>query len=77
MSTTPLLQVQPMRVRSSLIASVAYHAALCFLDLALTNGYRYRYFAVPHHVYKGLLKAPSKGRFFNANIKNVFPYHKF
>lgn len=69
------VQVHPLQ--SSLVASVAYHPALAFLDLVLTNGRRYRYFGVSSQTYNELLQADSKGRFFNSRIKGVFPYQRF
>ena len=68
------VQVHP--VQSSLVAAVAYHPAPALLDIVLTNGYQYRYFGVPHETYAALLRAASKGRFFNARIKRVFPYQR-
>lgn len=69
--------VEAHAVQSSLLASVGYHHHLGLLDVVLTNGYRYRYFDVPRHIYTGLLEADSKGRFFNAQIKGVFGYQRF
>jgi hypothetical protein len=75
-STAQTHPVQPHPVQSSLIASIAYHPNPGLLDLVLTNGYRYRYFGVPGPIYTGLLQADSKGCFFNARIKGVFPYQR-
>jgi len=44
------------------------------LDVAFTSGKIYRYFEVPASVYKRLLKAESKGQFFNERIKDIFPF---
>jgi KTSC domain len=77
MSQSSLPSVQVHQLQSSLLTSVAYHATAGLLDVVLTNGYRYRYLGVPPQVYVGLLRADSKGRFFNAQIKNTFPYQRF
>lgn len=77
MSASPTPSVQVHQVQSSLLASVAYHITVGLLDVVLTNGYRYRYFDVPSHIYADLLRADSKGRFFNAQIKGVFRYQRF
>jgi hypothetical protein len=77
MSAFTTASVEVQQVQSSLLASVAYHVTAGLLDVVLTNGYRYRYFGVPQQVYAALLRADSKGRFFNAQIKNGFPYQRF
>jgi len=74
-SATPSVEVH--QLQSSLLASVAYHTTAGLLDVVLTNGYRYRYFDVPSQIYADLLRADSKGRFFNAQIKGVFRYQRF
>lgn len=35
--------------------------------------HRYKYFGVPPQVYAGLRDAPSRGRYFNAVIKDSYP----
>jgi hypothetical protein len=42
------------------------------LDITFTSGKTYRYRHVPLDIYDGLLEAPSKGTFFNNNIKDAF-----
>ena len=58
---------------SSLLASALYDGRHHLLDLELRNGKVYRYFQVPARCYAALLKAESKGRYFNAEIRNCFP----
>jgi lysyl-tRNA synthetase class 2 len=36
----------------------------------------YRYFEVPPAIYAELLSAGSKGEYFNARIKNFFPFER-
>ncbi len=43
------------------------------LDLLFTSGRRYRYSGVPMAVAREFVAAPSKGRFYNAEIRNRFP----
>ena len=58
---------------SSAIASAAYDPATAVLELEFTSGEVYRYFAVPPSVHRGLLDAPSAGRFFQERIREVYP----
>jgi hypothetical protein len=43
------------------------------LDLLFASGRRYRYSHVPPVVAHGFVEAESKGRFYNAEIRNRFP----
>lgn len=58
---------------SSAIASAAYYPATAVLELEFTSGEVYRFFAVPPSVHRGLLDAPSAGRFFQERIREVYP----
>lgn len=63
-------------VESSLIASVAYDARRMILDIWFTTGRRYRYFEVEPEVVEALMNAPSKGRFFNDEIRDAYIYRR-
>jgi hypothetical protein len=64
-------------VKSSLITSVSYDAASKKLTVATTqNGATYAFTGVPQSVVTELTNAPSKGRFFNQNIRGRFPTTK-
>ncbi|MEO8547697.1 MAG: KTSC domain-containing protein [Sphingomicrobium sp.] len=43
------------------------------LDLMFTSGRRYVYSGVPMAIANGFAEAESKGRFYNAEIRNRFP----
>ncbi len=58
-------------VSSSNLASVGYENQV--LRIAFRSGAIYEYTGVPKSVYLGLLSSPSLGKYFHANIKNVFP----
>lgn len=62
------------KVESSMMTAADYNENDKALDIEFSNGKTYRYFDVPASVYKGLLKAESKGQFFNERIKDVFPF---
>ena len=44
------------------------------LELEFRSGKRYLYFQVPSQCYRELLRADSKGGYFNRNIRNRFPF---
>jgi hypothetical protein len=60
-------------VISSDLRSVGYDQQALILELEFQKGGGvYRYFEVPNVVHSGLVSAASKGRYFNAHIKNVY-----
>jgi hypothetical protein len=61
-------------VQSSVMTRVHYDDDTAELDVSFVSGKVYRYASVPLAIYVDLLDAESKGEFFNANIKDVFPY---
>ena len=65
--------VMRMSVVSSLLLSIGYSVDAT-LELEFRSGAIYRYFAVPHAVFDGLIVAESKGAYFNRYVRNRFPY---
>jgi lysyl-tRNA synthetase class 2 len=61
---------------SAVIRRYAYDRESAALDVIFTTGRRYRYFMVPTYVADGLNEAFSKGRYFNARIRDRFPYEE-
>lgn len=61
-------------VVSSNISSVGYERGTLYVSFH--SGSTYSYSGVPQYVYKELLNASSKGKYFAANIKNSYPYNK-
>ena len=62
-------------VSSSLIRSVGYDPAGSILEVELAEAGRvYIFYDVPFSVYDELLEAPSKGRYFNDFIRDLYPY---
>ena len=47
-----------------------------FLDLEFRSGAIYRYLEVPARTYRELLRAESKGGYFNQHLRNRFAYSK-
>jgi lysyl-tRNA synthetase class 2 len=58
---------------SSVIRSFSYDRANAALDVTFVSGRRYRYFLVPAYVAEGFTEAFSKGRYFNARVRDRFP----
>ena len=57
---------------SSVIRSFAYDRVGAALDITFVSGRRYRYFRVPAAAAQGLGDAVSKGRYFNARIRDRY-----
>ena len=63
-------------VESSTLATVAYDRTRELLQLEFNSGAIYEYFGVPTMVHEALLRAPSKGSYFNRAIRGKFPYSR-
>jgi lysyl-tRNA synthetase class 2 len=63
-------------VESTTLVTVAYDAPTQSLWLEFHSRAVYCYFEVPPAVYHGLMTAPSKGAYFNRNIRGRFLFHK-
>lgn len=64
-------------VDSSNLAEVAYtEGATGLLWVRFTNGSVYAYQYVPPDLYRGLLAAPSKGKYFHRHIRNAYAVYK-
>jgi lysyl-tRNA synthetase, class II len=63
-------------VKSTGIESVGYDFHKQILVVVFRNGAVYQYLEVPKDVYKALIEAPSKGKFYLANIREVYEYER-
>jgi hypothetical protein len=61
-------------VESTLLAAVAYDASNQMLELEFRDRAIYQYFGVPAEIHDALLRAPSKGHYFNRVIRGKFRY---
>ncbi len=61
-------------VESSVLAQVAYDEQRAVLHVAFRDGAIYQYVGVPLQTYRELLRADSKGAYFNHHIRSPFPY---
>ena len=63
-------------VESTTLTALAYDDAREILELEFRSRAVYSYFGVPGSVYEALLAAPSKGRYFNREIRGRFPHSR-
>jgi hypothetical protein len=63
-------------LQSSSLNAATYQDQNAFLELEFRSGATYRYSGVPAQVYQELLRAESKGLYFNQHIRNRFTFTK-
>lgn len=61
---------------STVIRRFSYRPETRALDIEFVNGRRYRYHGVPEGIASLFRGAFSKGRFFNARIRDDFPFEQ-
>lgn len=61
-------------VLSSNLSKVGYENGTLYIEFH--SGGFYRYSDVPEYVYRELMSAESKGKYFAKNIKNVYAYQR-
>jgi hypothetical protein len=66
--------VRQVPVESTTLSRAGYSRGDAILELVFRSGEVYRYFDVPVEIYEGLLRADSKGGYFNDHIRNMFRY---
>ena len=62
------------QIESSGLVSVGYDEASETLEVEFPSGTVYRYYEVPKELFEQLMTAPSKGQFFNSEIRNSHRY---
>jgi hypothetical protein len=68
--------MQRVFVESTTLGSAGHDAQSTILELQFRNGAVYQYFRVPPRIYCDLLRADSKGGYFNQNIRGKYPYQR-
>jgi KTSC domain len=63
-----------MLVESSAIQAIDYDRGRQRLQVTFVSGERYVYRRVPGEVHRAFCEADSKGRFFQAKIRDRYPY---
>jgi KTSC domain-containing protein len=74
-SSTPnhvISHIPRQPVQSTAIAKVGYSKHRHILEVEFVNGAVYRYFEVPYAVYRDLMSADSKARYYDFNIKGHY-----
>jgi lysyl-tRNA synthetase class 2 len=61
---------------STVIRRFSYRPEARALDVEFVSGRRYRYFGVPEGIASRFRSAFSKGRFFNARIRDDYPFEE-
>jgi hypothetical protein len=61
-------------VDSTTMRSVGYEAKSRVLEIEFDSGAVYQYMGVPTRTYEQLMAAESKGRCFNDEIRDLYPY---
>jgi hypothetical protein len=65
-------RIKRVPVESKAFVAVGYSKRLRALELEFRNGAIYRYLDVPRSVHKGLMRAPSKARFYHQQIRGKY-----
>lgn len=65
-----------MHAQSTAIREIDYDAERAKLVVRFVSGERYVYVGVPGEVHRSLCEAESKGRFFQLQIRDRYPYNK-
>jgi hypothetical protein len=64
----------PAEVESSSLAKLAYDTQRALLQVEFRDGSIYQFCGVPPQIYEDLLRADSKGAYFNRHIRGSFPH---
>ena len=67
------LVVEMARVVSSAMTAVGYDPSSRRMKITFTQGHTYDFCGVPQHIYQGLMRAISKGTYYNDHIKDRYP----
>jgi len=71
--SSPLI-IETVAIESSSLDRVAYHHQRTILQVEFRDGTIYHYLGLPIQTYRHLLRADSKGAYFNHRIRNLFPH---
>ena len=71
-STGIVSHIKRDAVQSTALASVGYSKRLRALEIEFRSGAIYRYLDVPPAIYRDLMIAPSKARYYDENIRRKF-----
>ena len=63
-------------VASSNVVAIGYDAPTQTLEVEFVKGSVYQYYGVPEHMYKRIMREPSKGSFLNTYIRDSYPFSR-
>lgn len=66
--------MQMIPVSSSNLSAAGYDPNSSTLIVNFKNGTTYKYLGVPQPIFDALMRAPSKGTYFNDNIKDRYRF---
>jgi hypothetical protein len=66
--------MQRQAVESTTMQTVGYNQKSQVLEVEFQSGMIYQYLDVPPAIYKELLEAESKGRYFNGEIRDTYEF---
>ena len=69
-------RISRIPVESSNLKSVGFDSRTKTLEVEFRHGGVYRYLEVPDAVHAELMKAESKGRYFQTNVRNKFRFER-
>jgi hypothetical protein len=67
-------RIRRQPVYSSAVAAIGYSRRLHVLEIEFVNGAIYRYLEVPPKIYRQLMSAESKARFYDENVRRRFRF---
>jgi hypothetical protein len=68
--------MKPIAVDSTSLETIAYDPDREILEIGFRDQKVYQYVRVPPRVHEDLLSAPSKGSYFNRQIRGHYLYHQ-
>ena len=68
--------MKPTAVDSTSLATITYDADHETLEISFRDQKIYQYLSVPSEVHEELLSAPSKGSYFNRQIRGRYAHHQ-
>ena len=66
--------MERVSVTSSNMALIGYNDAEKILEVEFNSGSVYQYYGVEEEVFEAMINAGSVGKFFNANVKDVYTF---
>ncbi len=64
--------MEMIRVHSTAMSAVGYDEQTMRMKITFQQGETYDFCGVPSHIFEGLLRAASKGAYYNDHIKDRF-----